>query len=57
MNLAAIILQLVSLCQISKYQDTEFNCEKFMIKCAQEHYHDQIQSVSDLCTQVYLKDK
>lgn len=52
MNLAAIILQLVSFCSIRLDQS---KCQDYMIQCATKHYNtQQVEQTSDYCLKKFL---
>lgn len=52
MNLAAIIIQLVSFCNVGDYS---FACRDFMVKCANKHYNtQQVEKTEDYCVKQFL---
>lgn len=58
MNLAAIIIQLVSYCNMTWHNTPIDQCNKFMQKCALEYYNKQSNEfTSDICIKEWLKNK
>ena len=58
MNLAAILLQLFSMCgTLTGSEYAEHSCKNFMKECAVKNYQTQeTENTSDLCIKKYLKE-
>lgn len=57
MNLAAIIIQLITLCNTLDLAHDPLNtCKLSMIRCAQENYNKQHSDISNYCTDKYFKE-